>query len=263
MKLTEKQIDEISQQLEAGMKAYINKETGEMKFILDWDEMYGETDMWEKDLEEIEKNWKEYVTIEKMSSRESYRVMESFIDKVTDQRMRQRLADALNGRGAFSRFKNTLHYDEEIRQQWFKHKSEEYITYVRYYLEGEFELPQPQEKAAKQTQSFNLNGRSFELKANSANGLVDSKTVFEFEQQKDLVTADYHGGSIVYGKIIGKLEGEKLQLVYQCLTADKELKSGQGVGQLTMTEEGKIRLLLNWEWLGKTGQTGSSEYVES
>jgi hypothetical protein len=77
-----------------------------------------------------------------------------------------------------------------------------------------------------------------------------------------LVTADYQGGSIRYGKIIARLEAEKLNMLYQCITVENELKAGKAIAEIKTTKDGKIRLLLDWEWLGDETGKGKSEYVE-
>lgn len=141
MKLTKDQIDRISQELDCGMKCYINKETGEIKAILDRDDFYGDSDFVEEALKEIEESWNDYIVIEKMSSREAFQVMESFIDLVNDDEIQKRLIYALNGRHPFRNFKNEVDYNEEIRQMWFAHKAKKYKKYVREYIALELDLP--------------------------------------------------------------------------------------------------------------------------
>ena len=96
MKLSHSQIKDIVEELDCGMKCYINKETGEIKPILDSDDMYDDTGTWEAELEQIEKNWKDYVVIEKMPSREAFEVMESFAENISEKEIRDRLIYALN-----------------------------------------------------------------------------------------------------------------------------------------------------------------------
>ncbi len=110
---------------------------------------------------------------------------------------------------------------------------------------------------------INFNNKTFSLVVNSENGQVNSETVFEYKQNGDLVTADYHGGSIVYGKIIAKLNGAQLDMLYQCLTTADELKAGRAIADITFTEQHKIKLRLNWEWLGDKNEKGVSEYLEN
>ena len=50
--------------------------------------------------------------------------------------------------------------------------------------------------------TYNLNNKRFAVLENSENGEVDSTTIFEYKQNENLVTAEYHGGTIKYGKIL-------------------------------------------------------------
>ena len=96
---------------------------------------------------------------------------------------------------------------------------------------------------------------------NSANGRVDYQTIFKYRQQGRLVTADYFGGSIQYGKIIATLKGNQLQMLYQCLTSKDELVAGKAIAEAIVVED-KIKLKLYWEWLDDKNEKGISEYIE-
>jgi hypothetical protein len=109
---------------------------------------------------------------------------------------------------------------------------------------------------------YNFNNKTFSLMQNSENGKVSNETIFEYKQQGNLVTADYHGGSILYGKIIAILKGDQLNMLYQCITTNNELKAGKAIAQISFTENGKLKLELNWEWLDNKEEKGVSEYLE-
>ena len=109
---------------------------------------------------------------------------------------------------------------------------------------------------------FNFNNKKFVLLQNSEKGQVNSETIFEYKQVNNLVTADYYGGTIKYGKIIANLKDDELNMLYQCLTTDNQLKAGKALAKITMTETGKMKLSLNWEWLTNSNEKGNSEYME-
>jgi hypothetical protein len=115
---------------------------------------------------------------------------------------------------------------------------------------------------------IDFNNKKFALIQNSENGEVNADTVFEYRQDNNLVTADYYGGTIKYGKIIAELQHDKLNMLYQCLTTDNELKAGRAVAKISFTDKakftdkGKMKLTLDWEWLTDLNKKGTSEYIE-
>ncbi len=110
---------------------------------------------------------------------------------------------------------------------------------------------------------INFNHKTFSLLANSENGKVNTETIFEYKQDGNIVTADYYGGTIRCGKIIAVLNGTQLNMLYQCITTKNELKSGKAIAEISFTENDKIKLKLNWEWLGDHNEKGISEYLEN
>lgn len=108
---------------------------------------------------------------------------------------------------------------------------------------------------------INFDGKKFALIENSRNGEVNSDTIFEYKQEGSLVTANYYGGTVNYGKIIAHLKNNRLDMLYQCLTTDNQLKAGKAIAKISITD-GKIKLSLDWEWISVNGGSGQSEYIE-
>jgi len=69
-------------------------------------------------------NDKRYLRIDPVSSREQYRWMERFIATVEDEELRRRLNIAIDGKGAFRRFKDALMSHPVDRERWFAFRSE-------------------------------------------------------------------------------------------------------------------------------------------
>jgi hypothetical protein len=63
-----------------------------------------------------------FVEVPRADSREGYGDMQAFVETIRDQRLRERLSDALIGRGAFRRFKDVLLRLPEERERWFAFK---------------------------------------------------------------------------------------------------------------------------------------------
>jgi len=110
---------------------------------------------------------------------------------------------------------------------------------------------------------FNFNNKTFALLENSKNGKVNTETIFKYKQNSNLITADYFGGTIKYGKIIAHLRNNKLDMLYQCITTENELKAGKAIANISLTKENKLKLKLNWEWLRNNNESGISEYIEN
>ncbi|MEP7196094.1 MAG: hypothetical protein ABI851_06200 [Saprospiraceae bacterium] len=118
-------------------------------------------------------------------------------------------------------------------------------------------------KLLNKMNEINFNNKTFSLVENSENGKVNNETIFEYKQIGEIVTADYHGGTIQYGKIIAILKGSQLNMLYQCITTGNELKAGKAIADISLTENKKIKLKLNWEWLNNKEEKGVSEYIEN
>ena len=124
---TKKQIKEIVEDLEVGMKCYINKETNDVKITIDFDSEYVDIENWEEDKNELEMNWRKYYEIEPMPSREGFMVMEEFIDKVNEKNLKEQLIRALNKRKPFQNFKYEVE-NSNYREQWFKYRMKNILT---------------------------------------------------------------------------------------------------------------------------------------
>ena len=135
MKITSEKINEIAQELEAGMKVYLNRETLEIKPILDWEDI-SDNEIWEEEVEDILKEWSSYLVISKMESREAFRVMEEFADSVEDEVFREWLIKILNRKSPFANFKAEVE-SSPYRQNWFDFRLKKYEEYVKEHLEIE------------------------------------------------------------------------------------------------------------------------------
>ncbi len=77
-----------------------------------------------------------YLRIEPVSSREQYRWMERFIPTVQAADLRTSLTQAIDGKGAFRRFKDVLMSFAEERERWFVFRSERLRTFMEAWLEA-------------------------------------------------------------------------------------------------------------------------------
>ncbi len=75
-----------------------------------------------------------YLRIDPVSSREQYRWMERFIPMVDDTELRGKLGHAIDGKGAFRRFKDVLMTYAADRERWFAFRSERLRTFMEAWL---------------------------------------------------------------------------------------------------------------------------------
>ncbi|MCG8556739.1 MAG: UPF0158 family protein [Proteobacteria bacterium] len=77
-----------------------------------------------------------YVRVDAVSSREQYRWMERFIATVDQLELRRKLVEAIDGKGAFRRFKDVLMSHPIDRERWFVFRSERLRTCMAAWLEA-------------------------------------------------------------------------------------------------------------------------------
>jgi hypothetical protein len=75
-----------------------------------------------------------YMRIDPVSSREQYRWMERFIPMVEDAEIQGRLMAAIDGKGAFRRFKDVLMAFAPERERWFAFRSERLRVFMEAWL---------------------------------------------------------------------------------------------------------------------------------
>ena len=128
--LTKDQIKEIAEQLDCGMRCYIDKETGAIQTTPDFDNWYTDDELWTNVLNELEENWDKYVEIERMESHNSFDSMADFAESVDSRELRDSLINALNKKHPFRNFKWVVDNSGKYRQKWFDFKNQRLIEWV-------------------------------------------------------------------------------------------------------------------------------------
>jgi hypothetical protein len=142
-------LDEIVEAMEAHfdgtMHWFLDIETGAVRLVEDDDyldedneQLAAETPAWQREAKEVAatvtSDPERFIEIPQIESHEAYRVMEEFIPRVANPRLRERLADAIAGKGAFRRFKDTLLSHPDVREQWFTFEASAKRTWAAEWL---------------------------------------------------------------------------------------------------------------------------------
>ena len=95
---------------------YLDLDNGEILFLSEYIDD-GETRTLK---DQVEENFDRYERIPKAESHEGYEDMVDFIATVKDEHLTELLEVAINGKGAFRRFKDVLLNYPEERERWFR-----------------------------------------------------------------------------------------------------------------------------------------------
>ena len=120
------------------MEYYLDKETGEVIFIPEEVSRYVEEE--DENLRKELPDWQKegvklaqeillnkpvrYINIPEGAPCNGYDLMVEFAEKVEDELLREKLSIALDGKGAFRRFKNVMVDYPDYREKWFKFRDE-------------------------------------------------------------------------------------------------------------------------------------------
>jgi len=116
----------------------------------------------------------------------------------------------------------------------------------------------------KQNTGGNYNNLLFRSIENSGNGEVSETTVFHYHQQGNIVWADYHGGEIAAGVLVGTSdEHGELDFRYRHYNLKNEMRAGICHSVPERTEHGKLRLRESWEWTEGGSGKGTSVIEET
>ncbi|MFP3917816.1 n-acetylglutamate synthase [Lysinibacillus telephonicus] len=106
---------------------------------------------------------------------------------------------------------------------------------------------------------INYNGRKFISIENTSNGEVSSKTLFEYTQDGNIISASYSGGEILKGTLIGIVrEDSSLEFRYNHVNVKNEIRGGKCISTPEILPDGRIKLYENWKWLDAEETEGSS-----
>ena len=89
--------------------------------------------------------------------------------------------------------------------------------------------------------------------ADQAPGQVGTRTRFTYHEKDAEIWAEYAGGDVVRGHLVGTREGDRLDFRYVQLKQDGTTASGHCVSLVVELADGRVRLEETWEWESGTG----------
>jgi hypothetical protein len=130
--LLDNQCKEIAELLDCGERVFVNKETGNILSHPDFDKYGNDTEeFYEEVLEELDNNFTNYWEVEQPSSRDSFEIMENFINQLEESnRLKVKLIKALSNKKPFANFIFEIDNSGVYRQKWFEFKNEQLKNWV-------------------------------------------------------------------------------------------------------------------------------------
>lgn len=107
--------------------------------------------------------------------------------------------------------------------------------------------------------AVNYDGKVFSAVSNTENGEASSETLFRYHQEGSIVYAEYSGGEIARGFLVGTCDQEgNLDFVYQHINRDLLVRTGKCRSVPEFMADIRIRLHENWQWTNGDQSSGSS-----
>lgn len=100
---------------------------------------------------------------------------------------------------------------------------------------------------------MSLDGRRFAAVTDVVAGEVGAETVFTYHERGGDVWAEYDGGSIRRGYLVGTRRGDRLDFRYVQLNAEGQTSSGHCVSEVTVRADGRLTLHETWSWESRPG----------
>jgi len=120
-------IREIAQNLDCGNDSYYNPKTNEIVAIPNIPHLSEEKEfitIFQADIKKVEEQKANFIKFEVLESFESFKIMERFVEQITDQKFQSELESILKKKKPFLNFKQSID-NSDYRQKWFDFKQRE------------------------------------------------------------------------------------------------------------------------------------------
>lgn len=107
--------------------------------------------------------------------------------------------------------------------------------------------------------NFSYHDKQFRPVSNTENGETGSDTLFHYKQNGNLLTAEYAGGTIQYGHLLGTVDEQGvIDMRYHQVNVEGIIMTGICRSVPEILPSGKIRLHEQWRWTSGDGSEGRS-----
>jgi hypothetical protein len=118
--------------------SYLDRETGAVLVF------YGESEDEQERHRQVKRNLTRYLEVAPVPPKDQYKWMEKFIATLTDDELRERVLVAIDGKGAFRRFKDLLVHYPGVRERWFAYRGLHLHAYINEWIVvHQIELAEP------------------------------------------------------------------------------------------------------------------------
>ncbi|MEV4685046.1 hypothetical protein [Streptomyces kurssanovii] len=106
-----------------------------------------------------------------------------------------------------------------------------------------------------------LDGLVLSPVADQAPGQVGTRTRFTYHEEQGRIWAEYEGGDVVRGHLVGTRTGDRLDFRYVQLKTNGGTSSGHCLSTVVDLPDGRVRLEESWRWESQEG-SGTSVVEE-
>jgi hypothetical protein len=101
--------------------------------------------------------------------------------------------------------------------------------------------------------TVSLDGRTLHGVSNTGDGDVGAATVFRYHEDAGVIWAEYAGGAVRRGYLVGTRDGGRLDFRYVHLDTEGDTAWGHCTSRVEVLADGRVRLHETWSWESRDG----------
>ena len=106
---------------------------------------------------------------------------------------------------------------------------------------------------------MNYHNKRFRPVSSSSNSETDATTIFHYQQEGNVLFAEYSGGGVSKGHLIGLVASDgSIDMRYHQVNSRGELMTGTCQSRPEIQPDGRIQLHETWQWTSGDQSSGTS-----